>query len=521
MRLEKFIVTKLNGYQDVEIDIDGNKKILVAENGSGKTTILNILFYCLKNNTSKLKNFNFEKVELLFDDNSKTVFYKEDLEEKYNENFDDVWKNYSRLKPSEYFVLSEKLNRFLEFVGLIFEYSGYLDAERFVEFYVYTIFETRYNKTIKDRIYNYIFHQLEFIAAKMLIDIDGLIIGKNDLYKSYFFLKSGDYENFRKKNMFIGRKSGRVFADEIYDFLLRNLEYRISEIKNLKRSIYFNGKIDTIFLPTYRRIENDSSEILGDFKVKEDAHISFGIKDVVTLYSDIFKKLKDYSSDSFLKINSKIIDQYLNDNHEFDKGKLKKYSVENLNFILNRLGGGIEKKSKEKIIKIIENGEDNYYINLLVLNMVSIYEKQKKVEDEIVKYTNVCNKYLVGKEIKYCPEKLEINLFQKNKPLNFNVFSSGEKQIVSLFAKLYLSPLKELDWLSDNKSLDNLLCKKFWIIFDEPELSLSVEWQKTLLPDILESNRCEFLFVTTHSPFIFKNELKFCTSDIRNYIKEC
>ncbi|MEG2637586.1 MAG: AAA family ATPase, partial [Acinetobacter sp.] len=65
MKLEKFIITKLNGYQNVEIDIDNNKKILVAENGSGKTTILNILFYCLKNNTSKLKNFNFEKVELI------------------------------------------------------------------------------------------------------------------------------------------------------------------------------------------------------------------------------------------------------------------------------------------------------------------------------------------------------------------------------------------------------------------------------------------------------------------------
>ena len=66
MKLEKFIITKLNGYQNVEIDIENNRKILVAENGSGKTTILNILYCCLTNNTNKLKSFIFEKAEFKF-----------------------------------------------------------------------------------------------------------------------------------------------------------------------------------------------------------------------------------------------------------------------------------------------------------------------------------------------------------------------------------------------------------------------------------------------------------------------
>ena len=354
----------------------------------------------------------------------------------------------------------------------------------------------------------------------MLIDIDNLIITKNDLYKAYFFIKSGDYDNFRKKNMIMNGRSAAFLNNEIYYTLLKELEYRISEIKNLKRSVYFKGKIDTIFLPTYRRIENDSSEILGDFKLKEDTHISFGIKDVVALYSDIFKKLKDHSAESFSKINSKIINHCLRDNPEYDKRKINEYSIADLELILNRFGGSIDNKSKEKIVGIIEKGEENHYIELFVLNIIEIYEKQKKVEDEIIKYTDVCNEYLVGKEIKYCRKNMEIQLFQKGKELNFNVFSSGEKQIVSLFAKLYLLPIKELDWSNDNKIIDSLPNKKFWIIFDEPELSLSVEWQKRILPDILESNRCEFLFVTTHSPFIFKNDLRFQTSDIRNYITE-
>ena len=68
--------------------------------------------------------------------------------------------------------------------------------------------------------------------------------------------------------------------------------------------------------------------------------------------------------------------------------------------------------------------------------------------------------------------------------------SSGEKQIVSLFSKIYLEP-------ND----------KFIVLFDEPELSLSIFWQKKLLPDIIKSERCDFLLAVTHSPFIFENEL--------------
>lgn len=521
MKLQKFIITKLNGYQNVEIHIENNRKILVAENGSGKTTILNILFCCLTNNTSKLKGFTFEKAELIFSNGKVTRFYKDDLEQKYNENFDDIWDSYSRLKPSDYFLINEKLNSFFEFVNFILEYSGYIDVEKFIGFYIHKIFDVNSDYSKKRFIQNYIVKNLNFDAAGMLIDIDKLILSKSDLYKIYFYLRSGEFEIYNRKMHVRGRLDRNRFSREVLDFLMRELEFRISEIKNLKRCEYYNPKISTIFLPTYRRIENDSSEILGDFKVKEDSHISFGIKDVVTLYSDIFKKIKDYSVEAFSKINNKIIEQYMGESIDIDKSKLENYTVGDIRLILGRIGNGIDEKNKERILqKYGSDGGDSNYINLLLINMIDIYEKQKKVENEIIKYTTVCNNYLVGKTIKYCPENMKIQLFQNGKELSFNVFSSGEKQIVSLFAKLYLLPLNDLDWSNDSKLLDNLTNKKFWIIFDEPELSLSVEWQKNLLPDILESNRCEFLFVTTHSPFIFKNDLKFSTSDIRNYVSE-
>jgi predicted ATPase len=61
---------------------------------------------------------------------------------------------------------------------------------------------------------------------------------------------------------------------------------------------------------------------------------------------------------------------------------------------------------------------------------------------------------------------------------------------VSIFSRLYL---------------DNL--RPYAIFFDEPELSLSIEWQKKLLQDIVDSDKCAFLLAATHSPFIFENHL--------------
>jgi predicted ATP-binding protein involved in virulence len=75
--------------------------------------------------------------------------------------------------------------------------------------------------------------------------------------------------------------------------------------------------------------------------------------------------------------------------------------------------------------------------------------------------------------------------------LELKFLSSGEKQIVSLFSHMYLSGES-----------------KFFVVIDEPELSLSVPWQQRFLPDIMNTGRCTGLIAVTHSPFIWENELE-------------
>lgn len=57
-------------------------------------------------------------------------------------------------------------------------------------------------------------------------------------------------------------------------------------------------------------------------------------------------------------------------------------------------------------------------------------------------------------------------------------------------------------------------------MFDEPELSLSIEWQKMLLPDIIDSGKCKFLLAVTHSPFIFDNDLDLNAYDLDTFVTE-
>ncbi|MBR1904899.1 MAG: ATP-binding protein [Clostridiales bacterium] len=71
------------------------------------------------------------------------------------------------------------------------------------------------------------------------------------------------------------------------------------------------------------------------------------------------------------------------------------------------------------------------------------------------------------------------------------ICTSGEKQLVSLFSYVYLA------------NPDRCM-----VIIDEPELSLSVEWQQSILEDVIKSGRCGSLIAATQSPFVYNNSLR-------------
>ena len=65
--------------------------------------------------------------------------------------------------------------------------------------------------------------------------------------------------------------------------------------------------------------------------------------------------------------------------------------------------------------------------------------------------------------MKYDVHSLSLNVYDKNdRVIDLEWLSSGEKQIISIFSKVYLECVSPCIF-----------------IIDEPELSLSIEWQRT------------------------------------------
>lgn len=62
-----FEINGLYGERNVRIEFDTNTKIIVAENGYGKTTVLNAFYSILAGDLDRLRKIPFESISLTFD----------------------------------------------------------------------------------------------------------------------------------------------------------------------------------------------------------------------------------------------------------------------------------------------------------------------------------------------------------------------------------------------------------------------------------------------------------------------
>lgn len=172
--------------------------------------------------------------------------------------------------------------------------------------------------------------------------------------------------------------------------------------------------------------------------------------------------------------------------------------------ILNRIPEPIlSSKNKEHLRKIIElvKTDQKQEVHAKVIchyftKLMAFHEELGTREAKIVNFCKACNDYMVDKEFRYDASNFTFTIeskadFQGDHEIKLQYLSSGEKQIVSLFSHLYLSG-----------------GNSYFVLIDEPELSLSVPWQRKFLADIRKADFCVGLVAVTHSPFIYDNELR-------------
>lgn len=435
--IEKFSILGLHSDRDVHLKFDSPYKILVADNGAGKTTILNALFYCLTGKIDKLSKIEFNKIILKI-----------------------------KGKP-EVTINNKDVNAAVR---------GYIDHPFF--------------KKLSDKI--------GINTALELLDIAEDTNSLSAVRNHPSFLKymrkasSSELEVLRMID-YISKKKGVAFE-------LKQETLFESDFLSKKKLASCDFDLDVYYLPTYRRVEEDLVRLgynANDFSDNNQL-IHFGMTDVDKRFKLITENIKDSAVRWYSRISGRMLDELMNgisfDNDQLDKIKQPK----TLRILLDRIGDSISVSRKDEILELVDSEkiyEDKYRaLAYFLLNLVDIYDQQREKDSQIKKFVSVANKYLVGKELEYNESEVTIKVInnrnKKRKEVKLDKLSSGEKQLISILSKLYLEAEKPVA-----------------IIFDEPELSLSIDWQKSILPDLIASEKCGMLLAATHSPFIFDNNL--------------
>lgn len=441
--LEFFQLEGLNDYKTITLRLERNIKIISAENGSGKTTLLNALYALLTGKIGPLLSINFTKFVIKFSGRPEISARKSDL-----------------------------------FPQLTAEFTKQLSSlPVWREFRMYRLTEAE-------------------VQEMLLL----CTIGADEDFESCSgFRKLYDETPFDRDE--IKSLCERAIPETVVTGQLDEIQSQIQEAM---------GGVSVLYLPTFRRIEADlpeyrrrSSMSMRSRKARDDWDsnrlIFFGLEDVERRLKLITSDIRKGTFEAYSRISARTLDQLLTAGTSTTEMSPETVDVPTLKVVLARLGK-TDSEAEVRIIDLIESGRINHSehesLRSFLGQLLEIYQEKRDFEQSVEAFVKVVDSYWdqPGSEKRYTFDKLTVEAKVVNRftklPLPLGALSSGEKQIVSVFARLYLDA-----------------GKRYLILIDEPELSLSMEWQQKFLPDVLSAPSCEQLIAITHSPFTFDNEL--------------
>lgn len=458
----KFEIKGLFGNRDIDILIDTDALILVGPNGIGKSCVTNIFYFFISRQWARLAEYDFNEVAVWFG-NEEIRAARADITGL--SQLDKIIHNFS--PSSRISMYMEKLRE-----------SGLLED------FIYSRATAKARET---------YAQALSISADEVRHIRASIMRR---FTSY-------------------GEEGEIFSTPRSD---------------VEKQLVQKMPGRTLYLPTYRRIEKDLRDIFPelDERVRSLAQanspvkfarsathyvdlVSFGMEDVRSNIDSKTRFLRDYSLAQFNDLSGLYLRDVIKGTaDQYSPSQIASLDENALAVILGRvseqvLSGEEKNLLRSKILGMKGKKRDEMEVNDLYLahyftRLMSASADISSQETEIISFVNVCNAYLMpGKELVYDDTKFTVEIIDdRGRPIDLSMLSSGEKQVVSLFSHLYLDDTEDQV-----------------VIIDEPELSLSVPWQKRFLTDILNSTRCGFIFSVTHSPFIYQNALRSSAIDLR------
>lgn len=293
-------------------------------------------------------------------------------------------------------------------------------------------------------------------------------------------------------------------------------------LQNFTKNLRQNFDSQILYLPTYRRIERELNSIFEGVDQDEIRRhrmgrkqtessdvfielVEFGMKDVKDAIDRTLGQLKDFARESLNTLTLNYLGSVVNREYQnVNMSEIEDAPEDTVTAVLNRIDDKIlTTRDKAYLSSVISSARDktaasehekilyHYFLKLLRFQE-SLQEKESRISN----FCDLCSEYITDKNFIYNSADFSFSInsvepWDAERSVDLGDLSSGEKQIVSLFSHLYLSGKD-----------------KFFVLIDEPELSLSVPWQRRFLKDIRNGGFCTGLIAVTHSPFIYDNDLK-------------
>ena len=459
-QLTRFRVTGLHGSKTIDVPFEDGHLVLVGENGTGKSTFANLIYYFLTRQWSRLVDFTFATLEAHFQ-NTRLVLTPEDLTSHL-----EARRNWRLLTRARHLASRRSLHLLEQLTE---------NAE-------------------------------QFSPSQMAVLMDRLAAETN-LPK-------------------------RMLQQITQDVLKETPPDKKTHIQELQQTL---GTLETgqfLYLPTYRRIEHDLRAIFRGVDIESELRqfrdrlsdrvgatyielVEFGMEDVEHMIAARMNSIKEDVRSGLDNLTGTYLRDVIRGIHTtVDVQRISNIKPTSLDSVFARIDESVlpiqdKERLREKMASISSADditEPDKVIAHFLFKLLQFYAEQQDREKNIGEFVRICNKYLTGKQLVWDNTRYKIFIAgdvdegDNSGTLEMKALSSGEKQIVSLFSHLYLSGETH-----------------FFVIIDEPELSLSVPWQRTFLPDILSTEMCSSLVAVTHSPFIWENE---CEPFVRS-IGEC
>lgn len=460
-KISSFTIKKLFGYKDVSLQFKDKVQIYIGENGLGKTTVLNAFNYLLTLDWKELSNINFEEISIVVN-RTRFVFLSSRVD-AYLKKQEDSRRSGFALHLSRELKEDEKVK-----LKSLLKNPDRIETMRNVQTF---LSEHGYRINASSRfIYDSVVELLSIIE---------------------------DFEQFEKFATLVSSECPKILYYTTYRRVEKNLAVILQKMME-KDNVDFH-------IPRY--IREDFEEA-----VQSSKFIHFGMGDVKREIDGICDIIAKISREKLDALSTNLLKTEINGFDLNGRKKFNKSDRDKLHSILNRQHIGLDDKEKNIIWQNINDAsiysDDHKALFFLLSKLVEIYDSYAKYDVAIKKFCDTCNNYLFEKNFFFDEEFLQLKLFRNvmnetdKVEIELEQLSSGEKQIVSLFADVYLNHI------DDN----------FLFLIDEPELSLSIFWQRRLLPDVMKSDKCSLVFAVTHSPYIFENEYEDNTVGLNEFM---